>query len=143
MKKFVRILALTLTALILTVSLASCFGPAKDPEKAVESLKGDGYTATLDTRVQPALFMIAGFKLDAVVSASKIDTDKDGNKTVEHVTVYYFADKDNAAKAMAEVEKYANEDKESEDAKDSTWVGPKQSGKIIYYGTKAGVKAAK
>ena len=90
MKKFVRILALTLTALILTVSLASCFGPAKDPEKAVEALKGDGYTATLDTRVQPALFMIAGFKLDAVVSASKIDTDKDGYYHVVNANVPVF-----------------------------------------------------
>ena len=143
MKKFVRILALCLAALMLTVSLVACGAPAKDPDKAIEALEKDGYKAVKDDKLLPGIFKIAGYSLDAVVSASKVETDKDGNKSIEHVTIYYFADKENAKKAMAEVEKYASDDKEAEETEDSNWIAPKQSGSIVYYGTKAAVKAAK
>ena len=142
MKKFVRILTLMLAALMLLLTLASC-APAKDADKAVEALKKDGYLADQDTRILPAIFKLAGYSLSSVVTATKTETDKDGNKTVEFVCIYYFADKDNAEKALAEVEKYADEDKESEDTKEDNWVAPKRSGSMVYYGTKAAIKAAK
>lgn len=143
MKKFVRILALCLATLMLTVSFVACGAPAKDPDKAIKALEEEGYSAAKDANIVPGIFKIAGYSLDAVVSASKLVTDKDGNKSLEHVTIYYFADKENAKKAMAEVEKYAQDDKEAEETADSNWIAPKQSGSIIYYGTKAAVKAAK
>ena len=44
MKKFVKILSLSLVAVMLLAMLASC-APASDPGKAVEALKAEGYTA--------------------------------------------------------------------------------------------------
>ena len=51
----------------------------------------------------------------------------------------YFASKDDAKDAMEKVKEYADDDKKDED---TDWV-IKQSGAMIYYGTSAGVKAAK
>ena len=144
MKKFVRILALCLAALMLTVSLVACTAPAKNPDKAVEALEKNGYSAKkFDSGLSLAAFKALGYDLTAIVSASNLTTDDADNPIIEHVTIYYFADKENAKKAMAEVEKYANDDKEAEETEDSNWIAPKQSGSIIYYGTKAAVKAAK
>ena len=42
MKKFVRILCLTLVAVMLCAVLASCGGPAKNPDDAVAALKDNG-----------------------------------------------------------------------------------------------------
>ena len=142
MKKFARILALCLAALLLTVSLVACAVPAKDPDKALAALEEADYIVGKDTRILPAAFALAGYKLDAVVSGSTLVEDKEGDLMIEHVTIYYFADAENAKKAMEEVKKYADEDKEESD-EGTTWVAPKRVGNMIYYGTKAGVKAAK
>lgn len=141
MKKFVRIMALTLVAVMLCATLASCGAPAKDPAKAVDALKEDGYATTKDDTVIPALLKLAGYDLKSVVTGTKTAEDKDGNKTVEHVSVFYFADKDNAEKALDKVKEYASDDKKESD--ESTWVEPTRSGAMVYYGIKAAIKAAK
>ena len=143
MKKLVRILSLSLAALMLLLTLVACGAPAKDPAKAEAALEEAGYTVSSDTRIIPAIFKVAGYNLTSVLSASKIVTDDEGNKKVEYISVYYFTDKENAEKALAKVEEYATDDKESEEAEDSDWVNPTRSGAMIYYGTKAAIKAAK
>ena len=55
--------------------------------------------------------------------------------------MFYFADKDNAEKALDKVKEYASDDKKESD--ESTWVEPTRSGAMVYYGTKAAIKAAK
>ena len=123
MKKFIRVLALTLVAVMLCASLASCGAPNKDPEKALASLKEEGYAAV---------------KVDDYVSGTKI-VEEDGEKKVEHVTIYYYASKDDATAAMEKIQKLSNEKK----GENSDWVGATQSGSMIYFGTKAAIKAAK
>ena len=125
MKKFVRILALTLVAVMLCATLASCGGPNKDPDKALASLKEEGYTAV---------------KVGDYVSGTKIEKGDDGKDKLEHVTIYYFDSKEDATAAMEKIQKLADEEK---DDKDTDWVGATQSGSIIYFGTKAAIKAAK
>ncbi len=143
MKKLVRILSLCLATLMLLTALVSCGAPAKDPDKAVAALEEAEFSATKDTKIQPAALALLGYKVDAVVSGSKSTTNDDGDLIIDYVIIYYFTDKENAKKAMTEIEKLANEDKEAKDSTDSKWVAPTRSGSIVYYGTKAAVKAAK
>lgn len=124
MKKFVRILALTLVAVMLCASLASCGAPNKDPEKALAALKEEGYAAV---------------KVGDYVSGTKV-VEEDGEKKIEHVTIYYYDSKDDATAAMEKIQKLADEEKGDND---SDWVSATQSGNMIYFGTKAAIKAAK
>ncbi len=137
MKKTIRILALAMVTVMLCLTLASCGGPNADPDKAVEALKENGITwAAKDAYVVPALLRASGVDgVENVVSGTgKID-DK-----FAHITIIYFEEADDATDAMEKVEELANDDKK--DAEDSDWVF-KKSGKMIYYGTKDAVKAAK
>ena len=140
MKKFVRILCLALVSVMLCAALASC-GPANDPNKAVDALKKADYkTVKLATDIE--LIGLSALGIDDVacmVSGTKI-VEVDGEKKVEHVTIIYFEEKEDAKEAMLKVESYADKD---ENKDETDWVAPKQSGKMIYYGTKQGVKDAK
>ncbi len=139
MKKFVRILCFALVTLMLCATLASCGAPAKDPADAEAALEEAGYTVVNDSKALPALYKVAGYDLDNVVSGTKISKDDEGNTVTEHVTIYYFADKDNAEKAM---EKIADDEKE-EKGENENWVSATRSGSMVYFGTKQGVKDAK
>ena len=140
MKKFVKILSLSLVAVMLLAMLASC-APASDPGKAVEALKAEGYTALRDNNVIPAAFKLAGYSLDVVVTGTKTIKDKDGKKTVESVTIFYFANKEDAEKAFDKVKDKEKDSKE--DSEESNWVSATKSGKMVYFGTKQAIKDAR
>ncbi len=136
MKKFVRVLALTLVALTLCAAFAAC-APAKDPADAKAALEKAGYTAA-KTGGEGLAFV--GIKdCTDVVTGTYIDKEND-NK-VETVAIYYFESADAANTAFEDMEDIIEEFKD-EDDDDSDWVF-KKSGKIIYGGTKAAVKAAR
>ncbi|MBE6604226.1 MAG: hypothetical protein E7639_00785 [Ruminococcaceae bacterium] len=139
MKMFARTLSLVLVALMLCTALVAC-APAKDPADAVTALKEAEYLVINDDIAVPIAFKALGYDLKNVVTATKVSTNEDGNKVTDIVVIYYFADKDNAKKALEEVEKNAKEKKE--ETKES-WVEPTRSGSIVYFGTKAAIKAAK
>ena len=141
MKNFVRILALTLVAVMLCGALTACGAPAKEAADAKAALEKAEYAVAEDKTILPIAFKALGYDLSSVVSATKTSKNEDGDTVVDHVTVFYFADKDNATKAMEKVKEEAKEDKKDSD--DSNWVEPTQSGAMIYYGTKAAIKAAK
>ena len=89
MKKFARILCLTLAAVMLCAALASCGAPAKEPADAAAALKDAGYTVTANT--------------DVLVSAIKDD---------DHITINYCSDADEAAKKYDELKEAKEEAKE-------------------------------
>ena len=137
MKTFVRALSLTLVAVMLCAVLASCGGPAKDPADAVAALKENGYVAAEDKVAIPAALKLLGVNgVKSVVSGSATVEEK-----FQTVTIVYFDDKDAAKTAMEKLEKYASDEKDDK-VEESDWV-VKQSGAMIYFGTKAAVKAAK
>ena len=82
MKKFVKILSLSLVAVMLLAMLASC-APASDPDKAVEALKAEGYTTFRDNTVFPTAFKLAGYSLNVVVTGTKTIKDKDGKPLMD------------------------------------------------------------
>ena len=134
MKKAFRILALSLVLVTLVAALASCGGPAKDPDDALAALKDNDYVVAEDKLIIPGALKLLGVDgIDSVVSGTATIDDK-----VEHVTIIYFEDKEAANEAWEDVEKYAEDNKKD----DSDWI-VKKSGAMIYYGTSAGIKAAK
>ena len=48
MKKTLRLLAIALIAMMLCISLVSCFGPNADPDDALEALEDNGIKAVKD-----------------------------------------------------------------------------------------------
>ena len=141
MKKTIRIIALALVAVMMCAMLVSCDAPNADPGKALTALKENGYTAEkIDNEGLGAIAIVAlsaaGISdVECVVSGTATIDDK-----LEHVTIIYFEDADAAKAEWADVQKYMDDSKEEGD--ESEWV-IKQSGNMIYYGTKNGVKAAK
>ncbi len=121
MKTFARILSLALVAVLLCFALIACNKPAKDPDKAVEKLTQAGYEVEMETD-------------DGV-------TYVEATKGVDYVIISYFSTKSLAKAAYEEGEKDIEELKKmGEEAGIELVYG--RSGKIVYCGTKAAVKAA-
>ena len=132
MKMFTRVLSLVLIALTLCALLAAC-APAKDPADAKAALEKAGYVAT---KTDGTLLALVGIKdCTDVVSGTKKEGDK-----VEGVSIYYFETAEAAETAFEKIEDLVEEFKDEDDASDFVF---KMSGKIVYGGTKAAVKAAR
>ncbi len=129
MKKTMTIVALVALVSVLCVAMVACI--PSDPNKAISNLEKEGYTAAKDTTVIPVALRLAQVKgVETVVTAM--------NKDGEHVTLIYFDSKDNAEAAYSTVETYAKKNDKEKDE-----VAIKKSGKVIYYGSEAGIKAVK
>ena len=139
MKNVLRLTTLALVLVMMLSCLASCFGgPNADPDDALAALKENGVTwAAKDNTVLPGVYKLLGVdNVECVVSGTgKIDGE------YAHVTIIYFEEKDDANDAWEKIQKESEDDKKEAD-EDSEWVC-KKSGKMIYYGTKEAIKAAK
>ncbi len=134
MKTTMKLIALALVLTLSVLTLVSCFAPNANPDKAIEALEKKGYKAAEDKYVLPAIFAGLGIKnVDVVISGTDVIDDK-----TEHVTVVYFEDADSAEAAWNDLKEYA--EKEDKDEKDTDWTIDR-SGKMIYWGTKAAIKA--
>lgn len=135
MKKTIRIFAVVLSVVLLALALVAC-APKNDPDKAKAALEKNGYTAVKTTGyVSGIISAIAGTenKIDATVTGTKDIKDADGKTTkTESVTIIYYktsADAKEAWKSWSEADR-------------DRYEVAKCSGKMIYWGTKAAVKAA-
>ena len=88
MKKFTRILALTLVLIMSVTLFASCAAPNKDPEKAKEALEKNDYEVLLVDKGLDALYK----GLEAYLVAAD-EEDENG------LMVYYFESADAANEA--------------------------------------------
>ena len=151
MKKFAKVMAVALVAVLAIALLAAC-GPASDPQKALDALKKNGYTTTgsaiaaddaLSKAACDAQGVLLGVKsgeLIAMISGSKL-AEKDDDVDGEMVVIYYFSSS-SAAKTAWEGTFMKNMRSEAEKADDDDAV-IKLSGSMIFFGTKDGVKAAR
>ena len=127
MKKIIKILAFALTFVMLALALTAC-APKKDHDKAAQALKDKEYFTT----------NTLGLTCDYIVTGTKTVKDKDGNVKIEHVTIRYYKDSKTANEDWKNY-KEATDDQNKDNQSD--WV-VKKSGKMIYFGTKAAIKAA-
>ena len=137
MKRTISIVCLLALAVSCLFVFASCGAPNSNPDEALAALKENGITwAAKDTTIIPIGLKLAGVDdVDCVVSGTgKID-DK-----YAHITIVYFEESDDAEAAWEKTKEYAESKKDKE--AESDWVCEK-SGKMIYWGTKDAIKAAK
>ena len=136
-KTFVKIIAMALACALACMTLASCgvlFGPNADPDKAAKALEDKGYEVTvMDDELSLGLVALStGFEdLSSCLTATNKDDSDDT------VSIFYFENEDAAETAWDSIEKYA--EKAMEDDKDYV---VKQSGKMIWMGTKKAINAA-
>ena len=147
MKKKISLLCtIIIFALVCAMLLTAC-GPASDPDKAKENLKDEGYSAAVydgDNLVVRVALAAAGVEnVDKVLVASKYTDD-----SFEFLSVLYFDSAKDANEAVEKAKEYAKDqekDQEKEQKKkdgEVEWTFGK-SGKMIWFGTKAAVKAAR
>ena len=133
-------------ALVCALLFAAC-APAADPDTAKKNLKDDGYSATVydgDSLIVGGALSLFGINnVNKVLIGSKYADD-----SFEFLTVLYFDSSKDANEAVDKVKEYAK-DKEKQEEKGQKkdegsveWVFGK-SGKMIWFGTKAAVKAAR
>ena len=151
MKKFAKVMAVALVAVMALALLVAC-GPASDPQKALDALKKNGYTTTgssiaADNAVSKAACDAQGLALGvksgeliAMISGTKL-VEKEDDVDGEMVVIYYFSSSA-AAKTAWEGTYIKNMRSEAEKSDDDNAV-IKLSGSMIYLGTKDGVKAAR
>lgn len=143
MKKMIRILAVAIVLATLVTVLASCAAkPNQDPAAAVKALEQNHYRILADdAEALPAEYAKDGIAdVTHVVVATRVETDKKGEQQVEGVTILYFKDAAAAKAALSKATDLLNV--ESVDSIGSKYT-VKQSGAMIYAGTKGAIKAAK
>lgn len=124
MKKTLSIVAIVALVAICCVALVACF--PSNPTDAKANLEKNGYVAAEDKLTAVALSLVGIKGIDSIITGTNGD---------DYCTLVYFEDANKAKDAYAKIEEYVKD-------KDGKAV-IKKSGKVIYYGTDAGVKAAK
>ena len=138
MKKFAKIMAVALVAVLALAALVAC-GPNSNPEKAAQALKDKKYVVTAVIPDDSAAGKLAQAGLDITAKAAGLE-EGDIIATItatngeEGITITYFK---NASVAS----KYWKENKDKVEKKDG-WV-TKQSGSMVYSGTEQAVKDAR
>ena len=143
MKKMTRILAVAIVLVTLATVLASCAAkPNQDPAAAVKALEQNYYQIlSNDTEALPAEYAKQGVAdVTCVVVAKRVEENKKGEQQAEGVTILYFKDDAAAKAALSRATDLLNI--ESSDSIGFKYI-VKQSGSMIYAGTKNAIKAAK
>ena len=138
MKKFAKVMAVALVAVLALAALVAC-GPASDPEKAAKALKDNGYTVMSvipDDSVTGKLAQatLDGIAVAAGLEAGDITATVSATKGSESISITYF-------KSASAAKKFWDENKDNVQEKEG-WV-TKQSGSMIYTGTEQAVKDAR
>ena len=136
MKKFFKSLVAIMLIAMMSISFTSC-GMPNDPTKTKANLEKEGYSVVylsdaISLTTQEALFGVSRGGLIGVVTG----TNSNGS---EMVVVYYCKDS-KVAKTVYDKIKAEYDTADAEEKKD-TAVG--KSGKVVWMGTKAAIKAAK
>ena len=145
-KRITLVTSIVVLALVCAMLFAAC-APASNPDTAKDNLKKEGYSATVydgDGLIVGTALALAGVEnVNKVLVASNYK-----DNSFEFLTVLYFESSKDANNAVEKAKEHAK-DREKEEEKDQKkeegsveWVFGK-SGKMIWFGTKAAVKAAR
>ena len=140
MKQWIRTLFLTVVAVFFCCQLAAC-APLADSVAVEGALTEAGYTVSFAGDDVISSYMSERIDLDEklIGTLSMYDTATK-QRTEQYIAIYYFADVENAKKAIERVTADASAERSE---KYADWVEPTRKGKVIYYGTAAAVEAAK
>lgn len=141
MKKFSKVLACMLVTVFTLLAFVAC-APNSDPEKAKEGLKDADYVVTLSTSDNPLSSSVLSFwetafdceRGDIVAVLTAVKGTEDSSDAIK---IFYFKNASACKSAWEKAEPYFEDD---DDDSDFT---VKKSGKMIYAGTEAAIKAAK
>lgn len=139
MKNFSKVLACALVTVFAVLCLVAC-APNSNPDKAVEALENKGYIVVATKGAALSFIELGGCEhgdVSAFVTATKVNEDK----TLETVTIVYFKDASTCKDKWESVKSYLVK-KDGEKAEDSDYT-VERSGKMIYAGTEAAIKAAR
>lgn len=140
MKKHIIIIAAVLALVMMSTVLLCACAPASNPEKAEAALNKHGYGGKLTTSI------VVTSLAEGVTTAVYGVYTPENSDTTEGVVIIYFDSADHAKAAYNTIKEKVSAlmtlmgVKESKE--DSYW-SFEMSGKMIWYGTKAGVKAAR
>ena len=141
MKKFLKAMLAAMLIAITAVTVCSC-GVPSDPAKAKENLTKNNYAVSevaATAGVKAITTATYGFSFLDKVKTSLWATNADG----ETVLIVYCVDADSAKKVNEIARKIYDEVKKNDKENDTkTDIKSGMSGKVVYIGTKAGVKAA-
>lgn len=146
MKKFAKVMAVALVAVMALAVLVAC-GPASDPEKAAKALKDNGYTVASVIGSDSTEGKLAQASLDVVakamgLKAGDLVASVTGTKGEDGIMIYYF-------KSAKVARDYWNDHKEDieKQKKEAKEEGQDLviniSGSVVYSGTKQAVKDAR
>ena len=151
MKKWLKIIALSLALIMSVMAFAACDNgkddddekketavPNSDPDKAEEALEDADYEVyTMDSADELAfLEETFGEGIEAYISATKVGEDEE---LEDAIVIIYYEDEDAAADAYDTVEEFMEMELEEVDLT----VTMDTDGNMIWYGTKDAIKAAK
>lgn len=135
MKKSIIVITAVIAVVMLSVLALTACAPNDKPTKAKENLDKNGYSII----TIPGVEYLADGALTGFY-AVKSEDDKD----TEGIVVIYFEDSSKAKAAFETIKEKINKLKNYvgvDEDEESRWT-LKQSGRTIWYGTSAGVKAA-
>ena len=135
MKKFAKITAVVLVAIMALAVLVAC-GPASNPKKAAKALEDKKYvvSAVIGADSSAKQLVLDGIAKGAGLEAGDIIATVTATNGDEGISITYFK---NASAAKT----FWDKNKDSIEKKDG-WV-TKRSGSIIYTGTEQAVKDAR
>ena len=135
MKKFAKIAAVVLVAVMALAVLVAC-GPASDPKKAAKALEDKKYvvSAVIGADSSAKQLVLDGMAKGVGLEAGDIIATVTATNGDEGISITYFK---NASAAKT----FWDKNKDSIEKKDG-WV-TKRSGSIIYTGTEQAVKDAR
>lgn len=139
MKKFAQITALALIVVLSLAVLISC-GPASDPNKAEAALKENGYApvhmnGAISTGATAALLGLSGSDVTDIVFA--VNADGDGMLAI------YCKDSGTAKSVLTKAQEVIKQIETNLKIEFKGESNVLRSGKILYTGTEAGIKAAR
>ncbi len=139
MKKFAKVMALALIAVLSLAVLVSC-GPASDPDKAEAALKENGYApvhmkGAISTGATALLLGLKGEDVTDIVFA--VNADGDGMLAI------YCKDSGTAKSVLSKAQESIKKIEDTLKIKFEGESNVQRSGKVLYTGTEAGIKAAR